>query len=130
MNNDRILAIIVLLLLISTSTIAIAAEDDDDDDNVILNRELKVDSGVAIEQSIKIEVVEVKTDMIDCAKLRISSYQKPARVISIFSGDRPTEYKTSSGASIYIEVFSVYGDSASLRVTGPKTRKKRQKKKQ
>ncbi len=120
MNNDRILAIIiVLLLLISTISIAIAAEDGDDDANVILDRELEVGSGVAIEHSIKIEVVEVKTDIIDCAKLRLSSYQKPARVISLFTGDSPSEYKTSSGASIYIEVISVYGDSVSLKVTGP-----------
>ncbi len=118
MNNDRILAMLVLLLLISTSPIAIAAEGDDDA-NVILDRELEVGSGVAIEQSIKIEVVEVKTDIIDCAKLRISSYQKPARVISIFQGDSPTEYETSSGTSMYIKVLSVYGDSVYLRVTGP-----------
>ncbi len=122
MNNDRILAIIiVLLLLISMSPIAIADEDGGggDDANVILDRELEVGSGVAIEHSIKIEVVEVKTDIVDCAKLRLSSYQKPARVISIFSGDSPSEYKTSSGTSIYIDVLSVYGDSVSLRVTGP-----------
>jgi len=122
MNNDRILAIIiVLLLLISTISIAIADEDGGggDDANVILDRELEVGSGVAIEHSIKIEVVEVKTDIVDCAKLRISSYQKPARVISLFTGDSPSEYETSSGASILIEVLSVYGDSVSLRVTGP-----------
>ncbi|MHC1575065.1 MAG: S-layer protein domain-containing protein [Candidatus Methanogasteraceae archaeon] len=94
-------------------------EDLDDDANVILNRELTVNSGVEIEHSIKIEVVEVKTDIIDSAKLNISSYQKPARTISVFQGDSPTEYETSSGASIYIEVLSVYSDSVSLRITGP-----------
>ena len=93
--------------------------DDDANANVILNRELEVNSGVEIEHSIKIEVVEVKTDIIGCAKLNISSYQKPARTISVFAGDSPTKYKTSSGASIDIEVLSVYGDSVSLKITGP-----------
>ena len=98
---------------------AAASVNDDANANVILNRELEVNSGVEIEHSIKIEVVEVKTDIIDCAKLRISSYQKPARVISIFQGDKLTEYETSSGAIINIKVLSVYGDSVYLRVTGP-----------
>jgi len=102
-----------------TNYYTVEPDDDEDDANVILDRELEVNAGVVIEHSIKIEVVEVKLGIIDCAKLRISSYQKPARIISIFHGDSPTEYETSSGASIYIEVLSVYADSVHLRITGP-----------
>ncbi|MEA1865364.1 MAG: S-layer protein domain-containing protein, partial [Euryarchaeota archaeon] len=97
----------------------IGGGSDGSDDCVILNREMEVNSGVAIEHSIKIEVVEVKSDLINCAKLNISIYQKPARTITVFQCDSPTKYETSGGASIYIEVLSVYGDSVALRITGP-----------
>lgn len=114
---DRIVTIMTILALVFMifSTTAAAGSYGEE----IFERELAVNAGVAIQHSIKIEVVSVHIDLINSAKFRVSSYQMPARVISVFVGDSPTTYKTQSGTSIYIDALSVYGDSVSVRVTGP-----------
>ncbi|GEM_PF-1138397 len=114
---DRIVAIITIFALVFMIFSTTAAAESYGDE--IFERELAVNSGVTIQHSITIEVVSVRMDIIDSAKFRVSSYQMPARVISVFVGDSPTAYKIQSGTSIYIDALSVYGDSVSVRVTGP-----------
>ncbi|RJS70384.1 hypothetical protein CW696_05875, partial [ANME-2 cluster archaeon] len=87
----------------------------------IFDNEIRVNEGIEIEYDVKIEVVEVGTDIINFtyAKFRIASYQKPAILTRVFQGDIPIKYETNSGASIYIEVLGVHNDSVHFRVTGP-----------
>ncbi len=114
---DRIVTIMTILALVFMIFSTTAAAESYGDE--IFERELAVNAGVTIQNSIKVEVVSVRMDIIDSAKFRVSSYQMPARVISVFVGDSPTAYKIQSGTSIYIDALSVYGDSVSVRVTGP-----------
>jgi len=87
----------------------------------IFNSELQVNEGITIETSLHIEVVEVKRIPLECAKFRITSYQKPTRTMTVFKEDGPlvNSYSTYSGASIYLDVVGVSGNSVEFKVTGP-----------
>ncbi len=111
------LAMAAIIVLISPLIMIAAASGDYGEQ--IFEQNLRVGEGIEIEHSVKIEVVDTSTDIIDSARFRVSSYLVPVRMLTIFQGDMPTEYETYSGARIYLEVVSVYGETALLRVTGP-----------
>ncbi len=106
-----------IIVLISPLIMTAAASGDYGEQ--IFNQNLRVGEGIEIERSVKIEVVDTTTDVIDSARLRISSYLVPVRMLTIFQGDMPTKYETYSGACIYLEVVSVRGETVLLMVTGP-----------
>ena len=111
------LAMAALIVLISPLIMIAAASGDYGEQ--IFEQNLRVGEGVEIEHSVKIEVVDTSTDVIDSARFRVSSYLVPVRMLTIFQGDMPTKYETYSGACIYLEVVSVHGETVLLRVTGP-----------
>jgi len=116
MNNGRILAVVALFVLMTPTVVASG-----NDSYYIFDNELQINEGIAIETSIHIEVVEVKRFPLGCAKFCITSYQKPERMMTVFTEDGPqaNRYETYSGASIYLDVIGVYSDSVEFRIAGP-----------
>jgi len=116
MNNGRILAVVALFVLMTPTVVASG-----NDSYYIFDNELQINEGIVIETSVHIEVVEVKRFPLGCAKFRITSYQKPERMMTVFTEDGPqaNRYGTYSGASIYLDVIGVYSDSVEFRIAGP-----------
>ena len=115
MNNGRILTVMVLFVLMTPAIVASG------NDSYIFANELQVNEGITIETSVHIEIVEVKRIPLECAKFRITSYQKPERTMTVFKDDGPliNSYSTYSGATIYLDVIGVSSSSVEFRVTGP-----------
>lgn len=115
MNNGRILAVVALFVLMTPTVVASG-----NDSYYIFDNELQINEGIVIETSVHIEVVEVKRFPLGCAKFRITSYQKPERMMTVFTEDGPqaNRYETHS-TTIYLDVIGVYSDSVEFRITGP-----------
>ena len=106
MIGYRILATIVFLMLVLPMTAA-GAE--------ITNVTIGLNECIVLNNDIHIELLEVGSDMMPCAKVGFYSYQDPVgKKATLYVGDIPTQYTSGTGMTIEVTLDSVFSNGASF----------------
>ena len=106
MNGHRILAITVLLILIFSMTAAAETT----------NVTIRVDECIVLNNDIRIEVIEVGSDMGWYARVRFYSYRDSVgKTATLYQGDTwPASYTSGTGRTIDVILDSAFSNGASF----------------